>query len=137
MKASSSRPLSPHLSIWRWGPAMAVSILHRATGVGMATLGVVLLVWWLAAAAAGAEAYAAFTDLLTVESGRLNIVGYLLLVPLSLAFFQHLASGIRHLVLDLGAGYELKVNKLSAVLTWPTSILLTVLFWAAMLLKGA
>lgn len=137
MKASSNRPLSPHLSIWRWGPGMAVSIMHRATGVGMATVGVTLLVWWLVAAAGGEAPYAAFTGLLTVESGKLNALGYLLLAPLSLAFFQHLCSGIRHLVLDLGAGYELKANKLSAVLTWPVALLLTALFWFAMLAKGA
>ena len=48
-----SRPLSPHLTIWRWGPHMLVSILHRVTGAGLAVLGLGLLTWWLVAAASG------------------------------------------------------------------------------------
>lgn len=136
MKASSNRPLSPHLSIWKWGPHMAVSIIHRALGVGMATVGVVLLVWWLLSAAAGEDAYAEFTDLLTVDSGALNIAGYVLLIGLSWAFFQHMASGVRHLVLDIGAGYELKTNKMSAMITFGVSALLTVLFWTYILTRA-
>ena len=53
--SNRTRPLSPHLTIWRWGPHMAVSILHRATGSGMATVGAILLVWWLVALASGEE----------------------------------------------------------------------------------
>ena len=53
MHRNPARPLSPHLSIWRWGPHMAVSILHRVTGAGLAMVGLALLVWWLVAAASG------------------------------------------------------------------------------------
>src|SRR3546814_1470403 len=60
MAANRSRPLSPHLTIWRWGPHMLVSILHRMTGAGLATVGVVGLVWWLTAAAMGPAAYETF-----------------------------------------------------------------------------
>ena len=56
----ANRPLSPHLQIWKWGPHMAVSILHRITGDGMALMGLGVLVWWLAALAGGAESYANF-----------------------------------------------------------------------------
>ncbi|RHW18530.1 succinate dehydrogenase, cytochrome b556 subunit [Sphingomonas gilva] len=125
-----ARPLSPHLTIWKWGPHMLVSILHRATGSGMATVGAALLVWWLAAAAAGDAAYAAFVDLFTVDAGGLNIAGYVVGIGLTLAFFQHMASGMRHLVLDIGAGYELKRNKLGAILTMVFSVLATAAFWA-------
>jgi succinate dehydrogenase / fumarate reductase cytochrome b subunit len=55
-----SRPLSPHLSIWKWGPHMLVSILHRICGVVLATVGTVMFVWWLAALAGGADSYASF-----------------------------------------------------------------------------
>ena len=41
----ADRPLSPHLSIWKWGPHMLVSILHRVTGSGMATVGLAVLLW--------------------------------------------------------------------------------------------
>src|SRR3546814_10426585 len=82
------------------GPAMAVSIMHRVTGNGMATAGALGLVWWLMAAAMGPEAYAIFVACAT------SPIGYLVMAGLSWFFFQHLCSGLRHLVLDMGAGYE-------------------------------
>lgn len=129
------RPRSPHLFRgpgklhYRWGPAMTVSILHRATGSGLATVGALLLVWWLAAIAAGDAAYATFLDVFTTDAGALNPLGYAIGIALTWAVFQHMASGIRHLVLDTGAAYELKVNKLSAALTPVFSVLMTVVFW--------
>ena len=129
------RPRSPHLFgglfaiHYRWSPAMLVSILHRATGDGMATVGAVLLVWWLAALASGAEAYATFVDTFTLASGGLNILGWIIGVALTLALFQHMMSGIRHLVMDTGAAFELWINRTLAVLTMVASIILTALFW--------
>ncbi|WP_425506070.1 succinate dehydrogenase, cytochrome b556 subunit [Sphingomonas jinjuensis] len=108
---------------------MLVSILHRATGDGMATLGSLLLVWWLAAIAAGGEAYATFLDVFTLSDGRLNVVGWVFGIGLTWALFQHMCSGIRHLVLDTGANYELKGNRLSARLAMAGGALLTALFW--------
>ena len=123
MHRNPSRPLSPHLSIWRWGPHMLVSILHRVTGVGLATLGAAAFVWWLLAAATSAEAYARFLDHAD------NWYGVLVGVGLSWAFFQHMLSGLRHFGLDLGAGYELKTNKFWSVMTLVGSVLLTALLW--------
>ena len=123
------RPLSPHLQIWRWGPHMLVSIIHRALGVGMALVGAPLLVWWLAAAATGEDSYRGFLNLLTTDRGNLNIVGWVLAVGLSWAVLQHMMSGIRHLVLDTGAGYELKRNKLGALATMGVSVVLLALYW--------
>jgi succinate dehydrogenase / fumarate reductase cytochrome b subunit len=108
---------------------MLVSILHRATGSGMATVGTLVFVWWLAAAAAGAESYAGFLDIFTKAGGGLNIVGWVLGVGLSWAFFQHLANGIRHLFMDLGANFELKSNRASSIATIIVSILMTLAFW--------
>ena len=127
---NAARPLSPHLSIWKPGIHMTVSIVHRITGDGMATVGTILLVWWLAALAGGAESYARFAGLFTTASGSLNILGYILGVGLTLSLFQHMASGIRHLVMDTGAGYELKTNRRGAWLTVISSVILTVLYWA-------
>lgn len=127
MGQSAGRPLSPHLTIWRWGPAMLVSILHRATGGGLALVGSVGFVWWLCAIAAGPESYALFLSVAT------SWFGYLVMVGLTWAIFQHMASGLRHLVLDMGAGYELKTNRLWAMLTIVFSVLMTILFWAWML----
>lgn len=125
--ASNPRPLSPHLSIWRWGPHMLVSILHRVTGVGLTALGLAVLTWWLAAAAEGAESYETFLGFATAPFGIIVLVG------LTWAFYQHLLSGIRHLVMDSGSGFELTTNKRFAILTIVGSVLLTALTWAAFL----
>jgi len=126
---NAARPLSPHLSIWKWGPSMAVSIVHRVTGSGMATVGTILFVWWLSAMASGPAAYGAFLDLFTVSSGKLNVVGYVVGIGLTLSFFQHMASGVRHLFLDIGANFELGANKRTALATFVVAIVLTAGFW--------
>lgn len=141
----SNRPTSPHLQIWRWGPGMALSILHRVTGVGLGLFGLGLLLWWLGAVASGPAAYATFTDWAWADLGKLDwsgaaIVGSLVkvlikvvLVGLTWAFFQHLVSGVRHFVLDTGAGYELDANNRWATLSMLFGPLLTALFWALLL----
>ncbi|WP_375399131.1 succinate dehydrogenase, cytochrome b556 subunit [uncultured Sphingomonas sp.] len=111
---------------------MLVSILHRATGDGMAVVGGILFVWWLAALGGGAESYNAFVDVFTYSTGKLNALGWIFGIGLSLAFFQHMMSGIRHLVLDTGAGYELKANRTGAILTMVGATLLTLLFWGTL-----
>ena len=108
---------------------MLVSILHRATGDGMATIGTLLLVWWLAAIASGDAAYATFLDVFTTDTGALNPIGWVVGVALTWAIFQHMMSGIRHLVMDTGAAFELKINRTLAVLTMVMSTLLTIGFW--------
>jgi len=138
MARNSQRPLSPHLTIWKWGPHMLVSILHRATGTALAIGGGVLLVWWLVALAGGEASYARFVDLMTSDStGRLNWLPTLVMVGLTWSFLQHLCSGVRHLLLDTGAGYELKINKAGAVATLAVSILLTLLIWVPIFYRGA
>jgi succinate dehydrogenase / fumarate reductase, cytochrome b subunit len=124
MASTRPRPLSPHLTIWRWGPAMAVSILHRASGIALSIAGLAILAWWLMALAQGPEAYALFTK------AAHSPLGLVVLVGLTWSFFQHLLSGIRHLVTDTGAAFELGVNKTSAILTVIGSVLLTALLWA-------
>ena len=108
---------------------MLVSILHRATGTAMACVGAPLLVWWLVALAGGEQAYATFTGVFTRAEGGLNWIGWVVGVGLSYAIFQHMMGGIRHLVLDVGAGYELRTNQLSAKLTIVFALLLTLVFW--------
>ncbi len=107
---------------------MATSILHRITGNGLMTVGMALLVWWLGALVSGPEAYATFTGLATAWYGWVVMVG------ISWAFFGHLASGLRHFVLDTGAGYELATNQLWSWLTMAAGVLLTAAFWAVILL---
>ena len=114
---------------------MTVSIVHRATGSGMATVGTLLLVWWLAAIASGPAAYGVFLDVFTTSSGALNVLGWVVGVGLTWSMFQHMMSGIRHLVLDTGAGYELKLNRRLALLTFVASTALTIAFWLILGMK--
>jgi succinate dehydrogenase / fumarate reductase cytochrome b subunit len=132
---NTERPLSPHLTIWKWGPGMAVSIVHRVCGSGLATVGAILLVWWLVALSNGAEAYARFAGLFTKESGDLNFLGYLFGIGLTFVLFQHMASGVRHFFLDAGDNFELKANKASAYATFVFSVLATIAFWFVILEK--
>ena len=123
MHRNPSRPLSPHLTIWKWGPHMLVSILHRATGFGLAFAGGAALVWWLLAVSDGAEAYADFTGWATWKWSLIVWIG------LTWAFFQHMFSGLRHFVMDVGAGYELRTNRIWATLTVVGAVLLTAALW--------
>ena len=129
MASSANRPLSPHLQIWRWGPAMFVSILHRVTGNGLAVVGLGTLLCWLGTLAAGPEAYGLFLK----QAG--SWYGMVILVGLSWAFFNHMASGLRHFVMDMGAGFELEANARWSVLTPIIAILLTAAFWAVVFLR--
>lgn len=103
---------------------MVVSILHRITGAGLSVVGLAVLTWWLMAIAAGADAYATFAKVAS------SWIGLVVLIGLTWAFFQHLFSGIRHLVTDTGMGFELRSNRLSAIATIIGSILATILIWA-------
>ena len=123
MHRNPSRPMSPHLTIWKWGPHMLVSILHRVTGAGVAVVGGALLAWWLLAAAGGPDSYGIFTDWAKWK------YALIIWVPLSWALFQHTLSGLRHLVMDIGAGYELPVNKFWSTMTLVGSVLLTAALW--------
>ena len=127
MATKSTRPVSPHITIWRWGPHMLVSILHRITGAALSLAGLAILVWWLMAIADGADAYGQFTTAATHPAGLVVLIG------LTWAFFQHLLSGLRHLVMDTGAGFELDTNKRFAVLTLVGSLILTLLIWVPVL----
>ena len=88
--AGHPRPLSPHLQIYRRQLTSITSILHRFTGIGLA-VGLLYLVCWLTAAASGLEAF----DRLQTFNG--SIIGRLLLLGWSIAFFYHLLNGLRHL----------------------------------------
>lgn len=75
MAVTPTRPLSPHLTIWRWGPPMAVSILHRVTGAALSIAGLAVLTWWLMALATGPEAYAGFAKAAASPVGLVVLVG--------------------------------------------------------------
>lgn len=137
----ANRPTAPHLQIWRWGPHMTVSILHRASGTILAIVALPLLLWWLGALASGPEAYATFTQWIwdgedgnSLQSAA-NLVAKLALVVTTWALFEHTLSGLRHYVLDMGAGYELTTNKLWSTVVLIAAPVLTAAFWALLLLR--
>lgn len=127
MAETHTRPLSPHLSIWRWGPGMTVSILHRVTGAGLSIVGLAVLTWWLMALADGPESYQTFLGAMRHPAGLVVLIG------LTWAFFQKTLGGIRHLILDTGAGFEINANKRYAVLALVAPVVLTALVWAYLL----
>jgi succinate dehydrogenase / fumarate reductase, cytochrome b subunit len=102
---------------------MVVSILHRATGVALSFAGLGILAWWLFALSSGPDAFATFTKAATSPLGLVVLIG------ITWSFFQHLLSGIRHLVMDTGAAFELGINKTFAILTIVGSVLLTAVLW--------
>ena len=118
----TERPLSPHLTIYRWPITMILSILHRITGVGMA-LGLIVLAAWLVQAAAGPEAYQYFRLAMSTPFGQLLLVGW------TFAFFLHLGNGIRHLVWDAGHGFEKDHSRATAWLVLILAIILTAVVW--------
>ncbi len=120
----AGRPLSPHLQIYRWQWTMALSILHRATGIALAA-GSLLLIYWLAAAAYGPETFAAAQSFMGSIFGRLLLFGW------SLALFFHLANGIRHMIWDSGRWFDLKSARLSGLCALAVALLLTLAAWGA------
>lgn len=94
-----SRPLSPHLQVYRPMYTMVLSISHRASGV-FQSVGMLLLAYWLVAAASGPQAYATAAKVFANPFVKLAVVGWII------AFWFHLFAGLRHLVWDAGYGFE-------------------------------
>ena len=120
--SNNGRPLSPHLSVYRWPITMTISILHRATGIAL-SVGFVVLATWLFDAASGAKAYATFMSYADSILGRLMLIGW------SFAFFFHLSNGVRHLVWDIGRGFKIATANASAWFVLFSTVVLTALFW--------
>lgn len=123
------RPLSPHIGIYRWQVTSTLSILHRLTGIAL-SLGTVVLVIWLAAAASGPESYGRIAGLLGSPFGLLALVVW------SWAFFYHLCNGIRHLAWDVGKGFELAQAYASGWAVVAASAALTAALWLVILGAG-
>jgi succinate dehydrogenase / fumarate reductase cytochrome b subunit len=95
----ANRPLSPHVFVYRFAYTMALSILHRITGLALSA-GLLLLVVFLASVAQGEASYSAFRMFAGSLAGRLLVAAFLI------GFCYHLANGIRHLFWDMGWGME-------------------------------
>lgn len=125
------RPLSPHLQIYRFTITMAMSIIHRITGIGLYA-GTALLAWWLIALATGPDAYALFISVAGSWIGKLVLLGF------TWALVNHLLSGLRYFWWDAGHAFNLKT---ADVISWGAAIggvVLTIVIWAAAIcLRGA
>ncbi len=116
------RPLSPHLQVYRPQLTSVLSITHRATGIVLA-VGAVVLTYWLAALAGGADGYQAAHSVLG------SLIGRLFLFLFTLALFYHLCNGIRHLFWDAGYGFDLNVAYASGKAVVALTVVLTVIVW--------
>ena len=115
------RPLSPHLQVYRPQITSVLSIFHRMTGLALSA-GVFVLVYWLVAVDGGAAAYEQAGSILSAGWMKLCYVGW------CFCFFYHLANGIRHLVWDVGLGYERHQINASGWLVLAVSLIATAAF---------
>ncbi len=120
-----SRPLSPHLQVWKFHPTMLSSILHRASGV-VNYVGVVLVAIWLIALASGEAVYIGLMDIL---NGPVKLLVLLALAGFTLSLVYHLLNGLRHLVWDLGKGFDPAGSNQRSVLIIAASVALTAVIW--------
>jgi succinate dehydrogenase / fumarate reductase cytochrome b subunit len=121
MTVSTNRPLSPFMT-YRWTLTMALSIVHRITGIAL-YVGTLLMAWWLIAAASGPVAYANIQGFTSSWVGRLVLLGY------TWALLHHLLGGVRHFIWDLGYGFGPSEREWLARATLIGSITLTVVIW--------
>ena len=123
---ASARPLSPHISIYRWQIQMVTSIVHRGTGIFL-SLGLLLFAWSLIALASGPEAFGAVAAFCRTWIGTILLLGW----TWSLAF--HFLNGVRHLWQDLGIGYAPATFVRVGWVVLIGSFVLTALVWACVL----
>lgn len=117
-----SRPLSPHLQIYRPMLTMIMSIAHRITGAAL-YVGTLLLAWLLIAASSGADSYAAAASCVN------SLPGKLILFCFTWALFHHLLGGIRHIIWESGHGFSHPQREWLAQATLIGGIVLTVGVW--------
>lgn len=118
----TNRPLSPHLQVYKPQLTSLLSIAHRMSGVVLA-IGTPLLVWWFVAVAAGSDTYESAQGFFSSGLGRLVLLMW------SFALFYHLCNGIRHLLWDIGWGFELTAVYKSGWTVVAGSVVLTLVSW--------
>lgn len=122
MSNPQSRPLSPHLQIYRWPITMFTSIAHRAAGMVLA-VGSVLLAVWLVSAACGPDAYAAVNGVFG------SWFGQIIMFLWSIALFYHMCNGIRHIFWDFGLGFEIPTARATSYVVFAGAAALTIIIW--------
>jgi len=115
-------PLSPHLQIYRWHLSMILSITHRIIGV-INSVAMILICLWTISLLFGEENYEILKFFFQSYFGKL------LIISLSWSFSFHMLSEIRHLIWDLGYGFDLKISKITGIITIIGSLALTILIY--------
>ena len=118
----SQKPLSPHLQIYRWQISSLLSITHRISGV-INLLALILIFFWLMLLGFSESNYELFLLIINSFFGKFILIGF----TWSMSF--HLLSGVRHLVWDLGYGFEIKTANISGAIVIISSLILTIIFW--------
>ena len=118
----NKNPLSPHLSIYRWHISSLVSISHRVTGI-INFVTVIFICIWASLLILGKTNYIPINNLLDSIFGKFIILGF------TWSFSFQILSEIRHLIMDMGYGFELKTTRVSGLLVSFGSILLTIIIW--------
>jgi succinate dehydrogenase / fumarate reductase cytochrome b subunit len=115
-------PLSPHLQIYRWHLSMILSITHRVIGV-VNSVAMILICLWTISLLLGEENYE------IIKFFFQSFFGKILIISLSWSFSFHILSEIRHLIWDLGYGFDLKISKITGIITIIGSLGLTILIY--------
>ena len=123
----SNNPLSPHLQIYRWHISSLVSITHRISGI-INLIALILIFFWLLVLSFSENNYELFLLIINSFFGKFILIGF----TWTMTF--HILSGIRHLVWDLGYGFEIKTANISGIIVIISSLVLTIIFW--LLAKG-
>ena len=118
----NNNPLSPHIQVYRWHISSLVSISHRITGI-VNILAITIICFWIFSLLLGESSY----DL--TKLFLQSIFGKFVIISLTWSFSFQILSEIRHLTMDLGYGFDLKITKLTGLLVIFGSIFLTVLFY--------
>ena len=118
----SKNPLSPHIQIYRWHISSLLSITHRISGV-INLIALILIFFWLTVLSLGENNYETFLFIVNSFFGKFILIGF----TWSMSF--HVLSGIRHLVWDMGYGFEIKTANFSGIVVIISSLLLTIIFW--------
>ena len=118
----NKNPLSPHIQIYRWHISSLVSISHRITGV-INILAITLICIWVSLLVLGDANYSLINQLLN------SILGKFIALGLVWSFSFQMLSEIRHLIMDMGYGFELKTTRITGLLVIVGSFLLTILIY--------
>ena len=124
------RPLSPHVTVFRFQYTMIGSFTHRMTGVAL-SFGLIVLAAWLVGAAGGAQSYA------TVSAALGSVPCQVLLALWLLAFCYHFFNGIRHLAWDAGFGFKIPQVYASGYTVLALTVIATIIIWLVAMSGGA